>query len=409
MMTENETKSPARSSDPNQAATLTAHKIKVLLIDDQAIVGAAVKRMLEPETDIVFQFCQDPTQAIPTATEFQPTVILQDLIMPDIDGLTLVKFFRVHPGLKDVPLIVLSSKEEALIKADAFALGANDYLVKLPDRIELIARIRYHSQGYINLLQRNEAYAALLTSRQALAAELAQAADYVVSLMPPPLSNPTITTAWRFFPSAQLGGDSFGYHWLDENTFAIYLLDVCGHGVGSALLSVSAFNAIRSQTLPNTDFHSPARVLAALNDAFQMEHHNNLYFTIWYGVFDRRTRQLQYASGGHPPAFLISPEGELTKLMTNNLLIGGLPESTYQGNSTTVGPGANLYVFSDGVYEVDPPEGKMWTLDELGEYLLSHKVEKAEDIDALYRKMQAYHGQSILEDDFSMLAIHFTF
>jgi len=95
--------------------------------------------------------------------------------------------------------------------------------------------------------------------------------------------------------------------------------------------------------------------------------------------------------------------------MTNNLFIGGLPESTYQGNSTTVGPGANLYVFSDGVYEVDPPEGKMWTLDELGEYLLSHKVEKAEDIDALYRKMQAYHGQSILEDDFSMLAIHFTF
>jgi len=202
MMTENETKSPARSSDPVQAATLTAHKIKVLLIDDQAIVGAAVKRMLEPETDIVFQFCQDPTQAIPIATEFQPTVILQDLIMPDIDGLTLVKFFRVHPGLKDVPLIVLSSKEEALTKADAFALGANDYLVKLPDRIELIARIRYHSQGYINLLQRNEAYAALLASRQALAAELAQAADYVVSLMPPPLSDPTITTAWRFFPSA---------------------------------------------------------------------------------------------------------------------------------------------------------------------------------------------------------------
>lgn len=406
-MTEKENTNPAPSGSHDPASTLTAHKIKVLLIDDQAIVGAAVKKMLETETDIVFQFCQNPTQAIPTAAAFQPTVILQDLIMPEIDGLTLVKFFRAHPRLRDVPLIVLSSKEEAVTKADAFALGANDYLVKLPDRIELVARIRYHSRGYINLLQRNEAYAALLASRQALAAELAQAADYVVSLMPPPLSDPTVTTAWRFFPSAQLGGDSFGYHWLDENTFAVYLLDVCGHGVGSALLSVSAFNAIRSRTLPDTDFHSPDRVLAALNNAFQMERHNNLYFTIWYGVFDRRSRELRFASGGHPPAFLISKEGTLAKLMTNNLFIGGLPESVYHGSSVTVPSGANLYVFSDGVYEVDPPEGDMWTLDELGEYLLRHPLETGKDIDALYRKMQDYHGQKILEDDFSMLVVHF--
>jgi sigma-B regulation protein RsbU (phosphoserine phosphatase) len=405
-MTANELQSPA-SSLAAQETTLTAHNIKVLLIDDQAIVGAAVKKMLEPETDIILEFCQDPTRAIPTAAEFQPTVILQDLIMPDIDGLTLVKFFRVHPQLKDVPLIVLSSKEEALTKADAFALGANDYLVKLPDRIELVARIRYHSRGYINLLQRNEAYAALLASRQALAAELAQAADYVVSLMPAPLPDGHITTAWRFFPSAQLGGDSFGYHWIDEDHFAVYLLDVCGHGVGSALLSVSAFNAIRSQTLPNTDFRIPEQVLAALNDAFPMEHHNNLYFTIWYGVFHRPTRELKFASGGHPPAFLVSPDGVLQKLMTNNLFIGGLPESTYTGNRSAVTPGARLYVFSDGVYEVDPPQDPMWTLEELGAYLVEHRLENGADIDALYQKMQAYHGRDILEDDFSMLSVHF--
>lgn len=402
-MTEQETQSVHR--DP--AAALTEHKIKVLLVDDQAIVGAAVKRMLEPEEDIIFQFCQDPTQAIPTASEFKPTVILQDLIMPEIDGLTLVKFFRVHQQLKDVPLIVLSSKEEAETKADAFALGANDYMVKLPDRIELVARIRYHSRGYINLLQRNEAYAALLASRQALATELAQAADYVVSLIPEPLPGGNIMTAWRFFPSAQLGGDSFGYHWLDENTFAMYLLDVCGHGVGSALLSVTAVNAIRSQTLPNTDFRIPENVLTALNDAFQMEKHNNLYFTIWYGVYDCRTRELRFASGGHPPAFLISGEGNLVRLMTNNFFIGGFPDTVYQGSAQTVPPGAHLYIFSDGVYEVDPPEGKMWTLEELGTYLLQNRMKTGEDIDALYRKMQAYHGRDILEDDFSMLAVHF--
>lgn len=395
------------TKDSLSATALTEHKIKVLLVDDQAIVGAAVQRMLAPEDDILFHFCQDPTQAIPLAAQLGPTVILQDLVMPEIDGLTLVKFFRAHPQLKDVPLIVLSSKEEATTKADAFALGANDYLVKLPDRIELVARIRYHSRGYINLLQRNEAYSALLASRQAMASELAQAADYVVSLLPEPILAGPITTAWRFFPSAQLGGDCFGYHRIDEDHFALYLLDVCGHGVGSALLSVSAFNAIRSQTLPKTDFLAPAQVLSALNDAFPMEGHNGLYFTIWYGVFNRRTRRLCFASGGHPPAFLVSGDGSLSQLITANFFIGGLPESVYQEDAVTVPENSRLYIFSDGVYEVDRPDGTMWTLEELGAHLQRNALVKGEDIDALYRMMQDYHEQEILEDDFSLMSIHF--
>ena len=154
------------NDDNKQLKTpLTEHTITVLLIDDQLIVGEMVKRMLAPEKDIVFHFCQDPTQAIKIATEISPTVILQDLVMPEIDGLTLVKYFRANRKLKDIPLIVLSSKEEAVTKADASALGANDYLVKLPDKIELIARIRYHSRGYIAFLQRNEAYEALSKSQ----------------------------------------------------------------------------------------------------------------------------------------------------------------------------------------------------------------------------------------------------
>src|SRR5437588_3923308 len=104
--------------------------------------------------------------------------------MPEIDGLTLVKTFRELPSTRETPLIVLSTKEEPATKAEAFAIGANDYLVKLPDRIELLARIRYHSKGYINLLQRNEAYAALQVSQKLMANEVSQAARYVRSLLP---------------------------------------------------------------------------------------------------------------------------------------------------------------------------------------------------------------------------------
>ena len=375
-------------NQPRPHTPLTQYRITVLLIDDQAIVAAAVERMLADEEDITFHYCQDPTKAIKTALEVSPTVILQDLVMPEIDGLTLAKFIRAQPQLKDIPLIVLSSKEEAVTKADAFAVGANDYLVKLPDRIELIARIRYHSKAHINLLQRNEAYDALLKSQQALASELSRAAQHVISLLPQPVNEGPIQTEWRFVPSAQLGGDSFGYHWIDDHTFAMYLLDVCDHGVGSALLSVSALNVLRSHTLPNTDFKEPSEVLAGLNDNFQMESHNNLYFTIWYGVFDTKSNVLSYASAGHPPAFTIGESGEIRSLITKNMLIGGLPGMTYSSGTETLERPVNLYIFSDGVYEIEQADGSLWGLDNLGTLLRDNRGKEESELDMLYERLK---------------------
>ncbi len=388
------------------SGTLGHHDIKVLLVDDQAIVGETVRRMLEPENDITFHFCQDPTQAIKVAADIGPTVILQDLVMPEVDGLTLVKFFRAHGKLKEVPLIVLSSKEEATTKAEAFAAGANDYLVKLPDRIELIARIRYHSTGYINLLERNEAHQALVKSQRELAAQLTSAAEYVISLLPQPLTEGDILTDWRYVPSAQLGGDSFGYHWIDEDHFAMYLLDVCDHGVGPALLSVSALNVLRSQTLPDTDFRVPQQVCSALNLTFPMEKQNGLYFTLWYGVFDKRTRSISYATAGHPPALLMSPDGAFTDLVTRCMFIGGMPNIVYRNGSVDVGPSSRLYIFSDGTFEIARTDGTMWSLEGLKGFLKLTGQDHAQ-IDALYTEARQMHGGDDLDDDFSMLRIQF--
>ncbi|WP_341522931.1 PleD family two-component system response regulator [Pseudomonas sp. G.S.17] len=149
-----------KSSDENAAM--------VLLVDDQAMIGEAVRRGLANEENIDFHFCADPHQAIAQAVLIKPTVILQDLVMPGLDGLTLVREYRNNPLTKDIPIIVLSTKEDPLIKSAAFAAGANDYLVKLPDNIELVARIRYHSRSYMTLLQRDEAYRALRVSQQQL-------------------------------------------------------------------------------------------------------------------------------------------------------------------------------------------------------------------------------------------------
>jgi signal transduction histidine kinase len=130
---------------------LNTDVVTVLLIDDQLIIGEAVCRLLANEQDIAFHYIDDPAKAIQKAISIAPTVILLDMVMPEIDGLMLLRWFRSHPATHDIPIVMLSSKDEPQIKADAFAAGANDYLIKLPDVVELIARIRYHSKAYNNL------------------------------------------------------------------------------------------------------------------------------------------------------------------------------------------------------------------------------------------------------------------
>jgi two-component system chemotaxis family response regulator WspR len=142
--------------------------IVVFLVDDQAMIGEAVRRALASEKDISFHYCGSGAQAAAMAEKVQPTVILQDLVMPEVDGLALVARYRGNPATRDIPIVVLSSKEDALVKSEAFAAGVDDYLVKLPDRIELIARVRHHSRGYVARLQRDAAYRALDASQQKL-------------------------------------------------------------------------------------------------------------------------------------------------------------------------------------------------------------------------------------------------
>jgi phosphoserine phosphatase RsbU/P len=392
---------------------LTQHKVTVLLIDDQPMIGEAVRRMLAGEPDIDFHYNRDAAKALPEADRVKPTVILQDLVMPEIDGLSLVKEFRANEATRETPLIVLSTKEEPTVKAEAFALGANDYIVKLPDRLELLARIRYHSRGYINLLERNEAYAALLESERRLASEVQQAARYVQSLLPEKLKKGAIRTDWRFIPSAELGGDSFGYHWLDDDHFAFYLLDVSGHGVGAALLSVSAMNALRSQALPQTDFRVPGQVLAALNNAFQMDQQNGLYFTIWYGVYHKPTRRIDYAGGGHPPALLAhGPTAEafaLDVLESSGPMVGAVPDLEYQTTSTTSGAFAKLYLYSDGVYEIDRIDKTVWPFHEFIEFMRKgpHDAPGDSKMDRLIAYGREIQGREEFVDDCSIVELQF--
>jgi phosphoserine phosphatase RsbU/P len=386
-------------------STEISKKSVVLLVDDQSIVGEAVRRMLAPHEDIEFHYCPNPFEAIEAASEVKPTVILQDLVMPDIDGLTLVRFFRAHSATKDTPIIVLSSNEEPVTKAKAFSLGANDYLVKLPDPLELIARIRYHSKAYIHLLERNEAFAKIRVSEKHLAEEMEAGAKYVLSLLPQPIESP-MSIKWRFIPSADLGGDSLGYFPLDDDRFAIYLLDVTGHGLASALLGVTVSNVIRARSLPAVDFAKPAQVLAALNRTFKMEDHGERTFTMWYGVFEQKTRKLTWSGGGHPSALLFKPDSTSPiELASDNPGCGMFEWDEFAQDEIEIPENSRIFLYSDGAFEIHKRDGQTWTFREFQQFVSQAEDESDLIIDRLIKHVYFLKGAAVLDDDFSIMDI----
>lgn len=186
-----------------------------------------------------------------------------------------------------------------------------------------------------------------------LSGELERARRYIEDLIPVPWNEGPVRVDWCFVPTARLGGDCLGYHALPDGRIAIYLLDVCGHGVGSALHSASALNMLRRSTLPACDFGIPEQVLQRLNETFAMEDHGGMYFTLWYGVLDPRTGALSYSSAGHPPALVLARSGAVVgRLRCPNPPIGILPGRRFTAASTQLEHGQRLLVFSDGVYEL---------------------------------------------------------
>ncbi len=145
--------------------TLRKPPCVVLLVDDRPFIAEAVQRLLADEADIGFHYCADPFKALEMAEKIDPTVILLDVLMPKLDGFTLCRFIRAHPRTRDTPVIMLSGSAEPLTKARAFTAGTNDFIVKLPDKIELIARVRYHSSAFVNKREREKAGFALRTSQ----------------------------------------------------------------------------------------------------------------------------------------------------------------------------------------------------------------------------------------------------
>lgn len=317
--------------------------------------------------------------------------------------LDVLKDGRERRGIRDIALpgggISLVEISSAAVKnAEGKIIGAVEVARDVTDQKKAEALLNK------SLLEHNEILKLLNN-------ELSDAAGYVKTVLPQKISSGALQTDWRFIPSTSLGGDSFGYHWLDEDHFALYLIDVSGHGWAASLLSVSVINVLRSQALPKTDFHKPEQVLLSLNNTFPSERHNDMFFTIWYGVYGISSRQLIYASGGHPPALLFSDisseNAPVEQLKTPNSIIGGDPDSLYQSKFQEVSIPARLFVFSDGVFDITKSDGSIWGFNEFLKFMAQYSSADQSILDSLLSYAQQLSQKETFDDDFSVLEIIF--
>lgn len=373
---------------------------RILVIDDDLTVLKIIQRALQHQGHEVV-VAANGKEGLEQAQQIQPALIICDWMMPYVDGLEVCRQIKADANLATTFFILLTSRIGLNDRIEGLNTGADDFLSKPIEISELQARVRAG-------LRLHQVTQDLQIQKQILEAELAEAAAYVQALLPNPLSGEVSIDA-RFIPSRQLGGDCFDYFWLDPDYLVMYLLDVSGHGLAAALPSILVLNLLRSQSLPNINFYQPQDVLKGLNDTFQMSSQNEKYFTIWYGVYNRVKRQLTYASAGHPPAILIAADSDqVQQLRTPSLPIGMLPELTFTCDRCFIPADSTLYVFSDGVYELNPPEQENWGLDEFIALLSDLNQQNAQaDLNEILQHVRQVNIADAFNDDVSLLKIQF--
>jgi phosphoserine phosphatase RsbU/P len=385
----------------NPFPALAPQMTKILVIDDDVTFRFYLSRALSNQGYELI-LAENGEEGIFKARSHAPAMIICDWMMPGLDGLDVCREIKADPELLTTFFMLLTAKgAQASDRIKGLETGADDFLTKpIIDINELRARVR----AGLRLHQLSQD---LQLQKYRLEAELADAADYVRSLLPNPMTG-LISIDSRYIPCKQLGGDGFDFYWLNPNELVFFLLDVSGHGVRSALLSTSVLSLLRSQSL-KVPFNQPSAVLTALNDTFQMHQHRELYFTLWYGVYNVAQQKLTYSSAGHPPAILLNAQdkGQAQMLKTIGPPIGMLPDVQFIDQQDSIPPGSALYIFSDGIYELRLRSGELWTIDAFANVIETQCGLSPATLTHLLRHVQSTQGKISFEDDVSILHLNF--
>ncbi len=388
-----------------------AAPLRVLIADDEPLNRRILRAILRRGGYSVRE-AGDGDEALTLARHEPPDLVLLDVVMPGRDGYAVCAELKRDAALSDIPVIFLSARDEPGDRVRGFELGASDYIPKPFDAGEVLARVRTHlrlRQLTRSLMRLNDE----LRARQARLEEDLEAAAHIQrTLLPrerPQLGG--FSVAWRFEPCGMVGGDLFNIHRLGPDLVAIYMLDVSGHGVPAAMITVSVDHTLVPETGVVVDAQEhpapPAEVLRQLEQEYPFERFER-FFTITYLLVDTARGTVRYSSAAHPPPVLVSREGPARELPEGGPLLGLGLGGPHEEGQLQLAPGDRLYLFTDGVYEVSDAAGVEFGRERLQALLEAHRTLGLEALcDEVSAALKAHLQGGSAQDDITLLALEF--
>ena len=396
--------------------------MRVLIAEDDKTTRIRLKSYLENMGHGVV-VAQDGAEAWEIFENGEFSFVLTDWIMPNVDGLELVRRIRSSSGNGYVYVVLLTSKSDKKDVVDGMEAGADDFLSKPFDKDELRVRIAA-GERIIELEQslerRNreleEERSKLANINSRMMTDLIAAAEVQHAFLPE--ESPNYSDAsfeWYFKPCDELAGDMLNVVPLDDQHIGIYVLDVSGHGVRAALLAVTLNRmlsldspSVLREPIENTSDYricSPSEVASRLNQQFNDIEATSQYFTMMYGILNLETNHFRFSCAGHPPPILLSRKSEPKTVEASGLPIG-IMETDYDEHSLTLHSGDRLYIFSDGVTETIDLDENLFGTDRLMEELGKTQAQPLrESISNITDRLAAWRGEGPVTDDVSILAL----
>ncbi len=354
--------------------------------------------------------------------------IITDWMMPGIDGIELCKRVREGGFSYYIYIILLTAKDAKGELVEGMEAGADDFLVKPFQKNELDVRIRAGERiiklekdleernRMLNETNKNlsEAYSVIKTDLEA-------AAKIQSSLLPKTASIiQSVRFDWLFMPSAFVAGDILNYFPLDEDHIGFYILDVAGHGIPAALLSVTLSRVLSPTDVhgnrlkhsipdhPYSEIKSPARVVGDLNRWFQADDDTMQYFTIIYGIIHTGSGRVRFTQAGHPHPIYLQRGGKVSFIGEGGFPVGVLPDVDYEEQELHLSRGDRLILYSDGVTECINNEKDQFTGKRLTELLEKGRdLTLQELLEGIGRNLRLWKGDDRFDDDVTLLAMEF--
>lgn len=379
---------------------------KILIVNDEEDLTEIIRLYLELK-DFEVSFATDGISGIEQAKKIQPDLILLDIKMPGMDGYEVCKKLKEDSETKEIPIIFLSSLLNTADKIKGWECGVVDFISSTTDYTELLARVEAHLK--IRALTKEiMAYnQELLLKQEALRENLRSAAIIQQSLLPiTECLIPNLKVEWFCIPCEWVGGDVCNYIQFNKENIVFYVLDVSGHGVASAMVTVSISQFIQHQNLSLSLPPTPKNVLMALNKEYPFEKFN-MFSTLFYMILNPQNGKIVYSCAGHPPPIILRANQQFSLLDYSGAMLG-LFDFNYEDKEEFLFPGDKLVLYTDGIIEYRNLQGDLYGRERLYHLLEKIKLKPIKEmVQMIQQDLKDFAGEISARDDISMMIVEF--